>query len=84
MTSKAAGSFWRCHAKLPVRAQELAEKNHRLWLHNPFHPSLRFKPFRDGQWSARVGDHYRAVGFWLDDQTFVWTWIGTHEDYNKL
>jgi len=84
MTSKAASSFWNCYAKLPQHTQDLADKNHHLWLHNPFHPSLRFKPFRGHQWSARVGDHYRAVGFWLDDHTFVWTWIGTHEDYNKL
>lgn len=39
--------------------------------------------FRPGDWSARVGDHYRAVGYFEDSDTFIWTWIGTHEEYNK-
>jgi hypothetical protein len=84
MTSKAAGSFWRCFAQLPAHIQQLSYEKYRLWLNNPQHPSLRFKPFRGEHWSVRVGNHYRAVGYWQDDETFVWTWIGTHEDYNKL
>jgi hypothetical protein len=84
MTSKAASSFWRCFSKLPAHMQQLAYEKYQLWLLNPQHPSLRFKPLKGEQWSVRVGDHYRAVGHWQDDQTFVWTWIGTHEDYNKL
>ncbi len=42
------------------------------------------QPFKNNQWSARVGDRYRAVGRFVDGNTFVWTWIGSHEDYNKL
>ncbi len=84
MTSKAAASFWRGFYELPEAIQQLAQKNYRLWQINPQHPSLRFKPFRDVHWSVRVGQHYRAVGYFRDDSTFVWTWIGTHEDYNKL
>ena len=84
MTSKAAGSFWRCFARLPVQPQELATQKYQFWLANPQHPSLRFKPFRGEHCSVRIGDHYRAVGYWRDDETFVWIWIGIHEDYNKL
>ena len=84
MTSKATSSFWRCYHSLPGRAQELGHKNYLLWRQNPHHPSLRFKPLKNDQWSVRVGDHYRAVGYFQDDYTFIWTWIGTHEDYNKL
>jgi hypothetical protein len=84
MTSKAAGSFWRCYQALPDKVQRLAYKNYQLWRKNPHHPSLRFKPLKGGQWSVRVGDHYRAVGYFRDDRTFVWTWIGTHADYNEL
>ena len=84
MTSKAAASFWRRYAELPEHIQHLADKNYRLWLANPQHPSLRFKPVNYDQWSVRVGDHYRAVGYFRGGDTFVWTWIGTHEDYNKL
>ena len=84
MTSKAASSFWRRYEGLPAEIRRLADRNYGVWLENQRHPSLRFKPFRAGQWSVRVGDHYRAVGYFPDNQTFVWTWIGTHEEYNKL
>jgi hypothetical protein len=84
MISKAAGSFWQSYQALPEQIQRLAHKNYLLWCKNPQHPSLRFKPLKGAQWPVRVGDHYRAVGYFSDDSTFVWTWIGTHEDYNKL
>ena len=84
MISKASASFWRCFTKLPAPAQHLAHQKYQLWVANSQHPSLRFKPFRGDQWSVRVGDHYRAVGYWRDDDTFVWTWIGSHEDYNRF
>jgi len=84
MISKVARSFWKELTALPKATRRLAFKNYQLWLENPEHPSLRFKKFRHGQWSVRVGDHYRAVDFFRDAKTFVWTWIGSHEDYNKL
>jgi hypothetical protein len=55
-----------------------------MWLKDPFHPSLHFKKLKDDQWSVRVGDHYRATGYFLNSDTFVWDWIGTHEAYNKM
>ncbi|MGB7746357.1 MAG: hypothetical protein WBN75_03640 [Verrucomicrobiia bacterium] len=84
MNSKAASTFWKSYEKLPVEIRRLALKNFRLWLANPRHPSLHFKPFWEKFWSARVGDHYRVVGYHRDPNTFVWTWIGTHEEYNKF
>jgi hypothetical protein len=84
MNSKAASTFWQRYEKLPVEIRKLALKNFRLWLANPSHPSLHFKPFKGKFWSAGVGDHYRVVGYRRDQQTFVWTWIGTHEVYNKF
>lgn len=84
MNSKAASTFWKSYEKLPVEVRRLALKNFRLWLANPCHPSLHFKPFGEKFWSARVGDHYRVVGYRRDRNTFVWTWIGTHEEYNKF
>ncbi len=84
MTSKVAGSFWKRYAELPEQVQRLALKNYALWLADQGHRSLRFKPFKHGDWSVRVGDHYRAVGYFRDKDTFLWTWIGTHEEYNKL
>ncbi len=84
MTSKAARSFWERYAGLPTEAQRQADKNYQFWLANPHHPSLRFKPFRNRNWSVRVGAHYRAVGYFHGENTFVWTWIGSHEEYNRL
>ncbi len=84
MISKAARSFWKRYAELPDHIQRLADKNYGLWLANPQHPSLRFKPFKRDDWSIRVGEHYRAVGYFANQDTFVWTWIGSHEDYGKL
>jgi hypothetical protein len=84
MTSTAAVSFWKRFDELPEEVQRLAQKSYEIWLRDQSHPSLRFRPFKLGQWSVRIGAHYRAVGFWRNRQTFVWTWIGTHEEYNKL
>lgn len=84
MNSIAALTFWKDYDNLPQEVQELAVKNFRLWLANPRHPSLHFKPFKKKFWSARVGGHYRVVGYRRDVNTFVWTWIGTHEEYNKF
>jgi len=84
MLSRVAVSFWKRFGQLPEPVQRLTQKNYELWRNDQHHPSLRFKPFKLGQWSVRIGDHYRAVGYWRNSQTFVWTWIGTHEEYNKL
>ena len=69
---------------LPAEVQRLAAKNYKLWLENERHPSIQFKPFKRNLWSARVGAHYRACGVWIGADAFQWTWIGSHEDYNKL
>ena len=55
-----------------------------LWLDDPFYPSLHFKKLKGDLWSVRIGNHYRATGYFLSSDTFVWIWIGTHEEYNKL
>ena len=54
-----------------------------LWKKDPGHPSLQFKKLRGENWSARVGIHYRAIGHFVEDG-FLWEWIGTHEEYNRL
>ena len=74
--------FWQLYRALPAEVRLLAQKNYRLWSTNAFHLSLHFKPFGKPNWSARVGDHYRAVGK-FSGAVFLWEWIGTHEAYNK-
>jgi len=49
---------------------------------NPRHPSLRFKKVGE-VWSVRVGSGYRAAAI-LQDDTFFWFWIGTHDEYERL
>ena len=84
MRSKADPAFWRRFNVLPAQAQHLARHVFALWLRDPFYPSLPFKNLRDDMWSVRIGDHYRAAGYFLTSDTLVWNWIGTHEEYNKL
>jgi hypothetical protein len=80
--SRGTPEFWQLYHGLPMNARMLARKNYRLWSANAFHPSLHFKPIGKPNWSARVGDHYRAAGK-FSGNGFLWEWIGTHEDYNK-
>lgn len=74
--------FWTCFNALPEHVQQLARKNYNLLKENPRHPSLRFK--KVGKlWSARVGGNHRALAI-EDDDGYVWVWIGTHEEYDRL
>jgi hypothetical protein len=84
MKSKVDSNFWQRFNALPPRVQELARNAFTLWLKDQFYPSLRFKKFKGDLWSVRIGAHYRATGYFLSSDTFVWIWIGTHEEYNKL
>lgn len=82
MKHETAASFWDCYNKLPVEIRKLADKNFQLLKKNPTHPSLHFK--KVGKvWSARVGSDYRALATKIDD-VFLWVWIGTHTEYDKL
>ena len=82
MKHKTTSSFWVCYKKLPPEICELADKNFRLLQADSTHPSLHFK--KVGKvWSARVGSHYRAIATPVEDG-FLWVWIGTHSEYDKL
>jgi hypothetical protein len=79
---KTASSFWAYYSKLLLEIRELADKNFNLLKKDASHPSLQFK--KVGKvWSARVGSHYRSVAA-LIEGGFLWGWIGTHADYDKL
>jgi len=65
-----------------MEIRSLARKNFQMIKADNSHPSLQFK--KVGKvWSARVGSHYRAVATSIDGG-FLWVWIGTHADYDKL
>jgi mRNA-degrading endonuclease RelE of RelBE toxin-antitoxin system len=79
---KTTTRFWSCFDTLPLHIQDLARKNFETLKENPHHPSLHFK--KVGKlWSARVGSNYRAIAV-QDGSDFIWVWIGTHREYEKL
>lgn len=82
MKSKAVSSFWKEFHTLPKEIQRIAVKQHRLWLQDPKHASLQFKKVQS-YWSARVTDHYRALGI-MEGDTVIWFWIGSHGVYERL
>lgn len=82
MDHRATRRFWENYAQLPEPIQELADKNFKLLAENPSHPSLHFKKIGP-VWSARVGRHHRAVATESEDG-FLWFWIGTHAEYDRL
>lgn len=82
MKHKTASSFWVCYERLPMEIRNLADKNFQLLQADISHPSLQFK--KCGKvWSVRVGSNYRAVATAIEGG-FLWVWIGTHAEYDKL
>ena len=79
---RATRRFWECFANLPEDVQNVARKNYALLKANPHHPSLQFKKI-GRLWSARVGLHHRALAA-EDGEGFIWVWIGTHTEYERL
>jgi mRNA-degrading endonuclease RelE of RelBE toxin-antitoxin system len=78
----AIGRFWKCFKKLPDPVQKISKRNFQLLKINPLHPSLHFK--KVGKfWSVRIGLDYRALAV-EDGEDFVWVWIGTHDEYEKM
>jgi hypothetical protein len=65
--------------------QRQAREAYRLFIQNPNHSSLRFKPVHATRpiYAARVSRDYRAVGI-IDGDTIVWFWIGSHASYDRL
>jgi hypothetical protein len=78
----ASSKFWAAYEKLPGSVRKLAGDNFKLLKHDPRHPSPHFKKVGN-YWSARVGLRHRALAVEIDDG-YLWFWIGSHADYDKL
>lgn len=79
MKSSTTRAFRKRLAALPPDIQAQARKQFRLWVEDPWHPSLHFK--RVGEfWSARVDRSHRALAVEADGH-FIWFYIGGHDGY---
>ena len=74
--------FWKRFDNLSEDTQKLARKNFKLLKSNPKHSSLHFKKVGN-YWSARVGLYYRVLAI-EDGNDFIWVWIGTYAEYDRL
>jgi hypothetical protein len=71
-------------ARLPASVRQQARSAYRLFLANPNHPSLHFKPIAPSIYSVRIGLRYRALGTRVKNDEIVWFWIGSHAEYDTL
>jgi len=79
---KATSRFWKLFEQLPAFIKRHAEESYALLKENPRHPSLHFK--KVGKfWSVRIGLDYRALAV-EDGSNFIWVWIGSHNDYERM
>jgi hypothetical protein len=86
VTSKRTRAFRDLYHALPAAIQRQANKAFTLFKDNPNHAGLNFKPVGgDPVWySVRIGIGYRAVCVREENDTYIWFWIGSHADYDKL
>lgn len=79
---RATSRFWMHFSRLPENMQKLARKNFSLLKESPRHPSLQFKKVGKFR-SVRVGLAHRALAV-EDGDDFIWVWIGTHDEYQRM
>lgn len=87
MKSRRSKRFRELLEALPSSAQKLALESYQRWQHDSSYPDLHFKPIDPSDptiFSIRIGMHYRAICERQPDGTYLWVWIGTHEEYNNL
>jgi hypothetical protein len=77
----------RLFAQLPSDAQRQADEAYQIFRRNPSHPSLHFNPIDPSDssvYSVRSGLPNRAIGSFLPNGDFLWLWIGSHAEYDKV
>ena len=83
--SRPSAEFFEEYRRLPRHIREKIKRAHRLFLNNPWHGSLDFKPIRSmsGIYSARIDDQYRALGR-REGNVIYWFWVGPHDEYDRM
>ncbi len=86
MKSVRTREFHTLYDALPLAVQRQADKAYAQFEHDPTYSGLNFKSVGgDPSWySARISITYRALCRRAADGTYVWFWIGTHAEYDKL
>jgi len=79
---KTTGRFEKCFRRLPEYIQQKYIRAVSILNKNPKHPSLHFKKIGKF-WSMRISSFYRALAV-KEDDNYIWVWIGTHDDYEKM
>ena len=74
--------LWEYFEKLPEAVKKTAKRNFDLLKIDPLYPSLHFKKVKN-LWSIRIGLNHRALSI-KDGQDFIWIWIGSHSDYDRM
>lgn len=77
-----APEFERRYRELPAEVQRKAEKQERLFRHNPFYPSLhteKLEPRARQVWSFRVDRKYRIIFRFIDGRTALFLTVGPHD-----
>lgn len=82
-------SFNKAFDTLPKDIQELATTQFQKWKADPQSVSIKPLDVANGEVvSCQINYRYRALACKTKDQenntTYVWFWVGSHEDYNKL
>ena len=85
MKSKTIIRFWKCYSELPYEIKKHAKEAYKLFIADPYYPSLHFKRVHSYRpiFSVRITKDYRAIGIMQKDE-MIWFWIGSHADYDKL
>jgi len=89
--NRRTSSFRSLFTALPPSIRSIARKAFRLFQADPMHPSLRNHALTTtgagrhivGSRSVSITMSYRAIYF-IDGETNVWYWIGTHADYDSF
>ena len=85
MTSRTTKRFRKLLGELPPSIQKHAREAYILWMHDPWHASLRFKQIHPTKpiFSVRIELDWRAVCIRSGDIA-LWYFIGSHADYDRL
>jgi plasmid maintenance system killer protein len=87
MKSLRTKKFRELYEALPERIKRDADAAYARLAADPNHPGLNFERIQDSKsplFSARVNEQYRVLGRGENEDTIVWFWIGTHQEYDKL